>query len=515
MNNSTPYTNSYHDNGQYCDLGIYGLPTWIITYKNKDIYDCTDWFLRGNKFASVNTMREAGIPIHDLKINVRPDISINYCERYLSKTIIYANFYFAPWSILNVPAIYINSYQKDIQWKQLNKINEFDWIHDYYYGTNYGTIWSAKNGLYLQGYVNNKNVDGNGYIDYKICFFNKHIAAHRVAAHFVYNPDPDRCKVVCHRDNNPRNNHYKNLYWGTNKDNMQQAIHDGRTPQCTPVLDRDTVQEIIRDFEVLYKNNPNVSKGEIYKKWQEKLEVTDKCIRESIIRYFGKEALTPKNTTNKAIVSETPILYNNCSIANDYNNTYEYAVLSFRAFRDIVITKDCKLYRCTTKKVNYFPMEDKSKWPSLEDLPNLEYIIPMDNNPRNQLPSIYNKYVNGSRSITVDVTYRLYFGDSPWYNQICGEDIQYAQMNTHSDYADMGDYYFMCSNGLIYSFLRAKYIAPKVKGSYLSGEYSYSLPTRNLTRTIKVLLEAFGFNVPDEATAKKWITSKVTSSTFF
>lgn len=41
-------------------------------------------------------------------------------------------------------------------------------------------------------------------------------------------PNPENKPYVCHKDNNPLNNHYKNLYWGTPKENAQQCIRDGR-----------------------------------------------------------------------------------------------------------------------------------------------------------------------------------------------------------------------------------------------------------------------------------------------
>ena len=41
-------------------------------------------------------------------------------------------------------------------------------------------------------------------------------------------PNPENKPYVCHKDNNPLNNHYKNLYWGTPKENAQQCIKDGR-----------------------------------------------------------------------------------------------------------------------------------------------------------------------------------------------------------------------------------------------------------------------------------------------
>ena len=50
-----------------------------------------------------------------------------------------------------------------------------------------------------------------------------------VAKIYVYNPKPDLYNVVCHKDNNPENNHYKNLYWGTQVMNMAQMVADGRS----------------------------------------------------------------------------------------------------------------------------------------------------------------------------------------------------------------------------------------------------------------------------------------------
>lgn len=40
---------------------------------------------------------------------------------------------------------------------------------------------------------------------------------------------PNHYPIVCHKDNVVTHNWYKNLYWGTQKDNMQQCIRDGRT----------------------------------------------------------------------------------------------------------------------------------------------------------------------------------------------------------------------------------------------------------------------------------------------
>jgi len=61
-------------------------------------------------------------------------------------------------------------------------------------------------------------VDNNGVLRY--------LLVHRlVATYFCDKKDGD--KVVCHIDNNGLNNHYTNLYWGTQSDNVKQAYNDG------------------------------------------------------------------------------------------------------------------------------------------------------------------------------------------------------------------------------------------------------------------------------------------------
>lgn len=57
-------------------------------------------------------------------------------------------------------------------------------------------------------------------------------ASRLVAIVYVHNPRPNTYKVVCHRDNIPTHNFYKNLYWGTQKMNIQQAVEEGRFLQC-------------------------------------------------------------------------------------------------------------------------------------------------------------------------------------------------------------------------------------------------------------------------------------------
>lgn len=56
---------------------------------------------------------------------------------------------------------------------------------------------------------------------------NKHkrIQASRLVA-LAWVPNPENKPHVCHKDNNPCNNIHTNLYWGTQKENIQQCIRD-------------------------------------------------------------------------------------------------------------------------------------------------------------------------------------------------------------------------------------------------------------------------------------------------
>lgn len=47
----------------------------------------------------------------------------------------------------------------------------------------------------------------------------------------AYIPNPQNLPFVCHKDNNPFNNYYTNLYWGTQSDNITQCYADRRRPK--------------------------------------------------------------------------------------------------------------------------------------------------------------------------------------------------------------------------------------------------------------------------------------------
>lgn len=52
------------------------------------------------------------------------------------------------------------------------------------------------------------------------------VVARLVATVFVGNFDGN--PIVCHKDDNPKNNFYQNLFWGTQLDNMKDKCNKGR-----------------------------------------------------------------------------------------------------------------------------------------------------------------------------------------------------------------------------------------------------------------------------------------------
>ena len=53
--------------------------------------------------------------------------------------------------------------------------------------------------------------------------------------------NPNNKPEVCHKDNNSTHDYYKNLYWGTHKENMEQMARDGRSTR--KYLDEPTMKK--------------------------------------------------------------------------------------------------------------------------------------------------------------------------------------------------------------------------------------------------------------------------------
>ena len=104
-----------------------------------------------------------------------------------------------------------------------------------YYVTVDGKVYSRKNNRhgYLKDYHLLKTKytkhDGRPYVTLRNpkLGIRRLAKVHRLVA-LAYIPNPENKPCVCHKDNNPLNNHVDNLYWGTQAENMQQCIRDGR-----------------------------------------------------------------------------------------------------------------------------------------------------------------------------------------------------------------------------------------------------------------------------------------------
>lgn len=106
-------------------------------------------------------------------------------------------------------------------------------------------VWMLLKGTLNQGRIYHILRDSNKH---------KRIQASRLVA-LAWVPNPESKPHVCHKDNNPCNNIPTNLYWGTQKENIQQCIRDNR-------LGHDRVRELIRDKAKGYSNK---ELGEKYK----------------------------------------------------------------------------------------------------------------------------------------------------------------------------------------------------------------------------------------------------------
>lgn len=105
-----------------------------------------------------------------------------------------------------------------------------------------GWVKLSLNRIKNNGYVIVSIRDTNGYrYTYNI---------HQLVA-LVYVPNPNNHKYVCHKDNIRTHNHYKNLYWGTAKENTQQCIRDGRfKPGGRDILDEFSINCLLYEYNL-------------------------------------------------------------------------------------------------------------------------------------------------------------------------------------------------------------------------------------------------------------------------
>ena len=117
-------------------------------------------------------------------------------------------------SCVNVPISYFRKDSFRYKGVRYKKIDGFD----NYYITDTGQLISLRRGdpRYMKTWPNQY---GHQYVKIPLNGDKVHLSIHReVAKAFV--PNPNDYPLVMHIDDDPRNNNYKNLKWGTQTDNM-------------------------------------------------------------------------------------------------------------------------------------------------------------------------------------------------------------------------------------------------------------------------------------------------------
>lgn len=70
-----------------------------------------------------------------------------------------------------------------------------------------------------------------------------------VAKLFVNNPDPDKNKIVNHKDGRKYNNHYTNLEWTTSSENTQHAVDMGLIPVTKRRIGQYEGDKLIKEYD--------------------------------------------------------------------------------------------------------------------------------------------------------------------------------------------------------------------------------------------------------------------------
>ena len=131
-----------------------------------------------------------------------------------------------------------------------------------YYISKRGILYSKLSGTWKKRKL---NLDNRGYYIAKLHNdkVRKHFRINRLVA-MVYIPNPDNLPIVCHKDNVRTNNHYKNLYWGTHKENSLQMIREGRSSKGKPRNKKLNPLVIRREWE----NSKGISLRALGRKYQ-------------------------------------------------------------------------------------------------------------------------------------------------------------------------------------------------------------------------------------------------------
>lgn len=113
---------------------------------------------------------------------------------------------------------YVDDYYMDEIWAPINGFR-------YYMVSNKGRVWSEK----TQRFLTVKPMDDHGHLGVCLCqdgrAYYRYI--HRLVAE-AFIPNPSRYPVVRHLDDDPGLDSEYDLAWGTQRDNIHDAIRNGR-----------------------------------------------------------------------------------------------------------------------------------------------------------------------------------------------------------------------------------------------------------------------------------------------
>lgn len=128
-----------------------------------------------------------------------------------------------------------------IEWKVIKHNNK----ETPYIISEYGDLYNKETKNNLKGGITN-----SGYKNYGMSFKNKEQRkeyAHRLVAEYFI-PNPENKPQVNHIDGNKENNHYSNLEWVTQEENMKHCMDNGLSALTKPVDQYSIDGEYITSF---------------------------------------------------------------------------------------------------------------------------------------------------------------------------------------------------------------------------------------------------------------------------
>lgn len=77
------------------------------------------------------------------------------------------------------------------------------------------------------------------------------VLVHRLVAEAFLPPPAPGQDCVCHRDDNPANNHPSNLFWGTRADNAADKVSKGRQGKGESIASAKLTADVVRSIRAL------------------------------------------------------------------------------------------------------------------------------------------------------------------------------------------------------------------------------------------------------------------------